>query len=152
MAITASGMYGLTLEKLFRSSLSEDLEAEDNKTLLVTNSETPNFDTHNFRDDITAEVVGTGYTAGGVALTGTNLYPGGTGIANATQLVFDADDSSWASSTITARGAVHYFNVGSAATDPLVYLINFGSSDVSTTAGLFTIQWHSSGIWVLDYS
>ncbi len=152
MAITASGMYGKTLEKFFIDTAGESLEAEDNKTLLITNSATPNFDTHDFRDDVTAEVTGTGYTAGGVALTGTEVYPGGVGIAAAGTLVFDADDSTWAASTITARGCTHYLNVGSAATDQLVYTLNFGASDVSTTAGLFTIQYHASGIFVLDYT
>jgi hypothetical protein len=145
MAITASHLYGLTLEKMLIDTAGQSLEAETHKTLMVTNSESPNFDTHDFRNDITAEVSGTGYTAGGVALTSTDLT-----ISSGT-LVFDAADSTWATSTITnARAAVHYFNVGSAATDQLVYLLNFGS-DVSTTAGLFTIQYHATGIFIITY-
>jgi hypothetical protein len=146
MAVTASGLYGLTLEKIFIDTAGETLEAEDNKTLLVTNSETPNFDTHDFRNDITAEVSGTGYTAGGAALTTTEIT-----LSSGT-LTFDAADSAWASSTITAaRAAVHYFNVGSSATDMLVYLINFGA-DVSTSAGTLTIQYAAGGIFTLDYT
>lgn len=145
MAITASGLYGLTLEKMFIDSSGESLEAEDNKTLLVTNSESPNFDTHDFRNDITAEVSGTGYTAGGTALTTTNIT------LSSGVLTFDAADTSWASSTITARAAVHYFNVGASSTDQLVYLINFGS-DVSTSSGTLTIQYSASGIFTLDYT
>lgn len=146
MAVTASGFYGLTLEKIFIDTAGQSLEAETHKTLMVTNSETPNFDTHDFRADITAEVSGTGYTAGGAALTGTEItLSGGT-------LTFDAADSAWAASTITAaRAAVHYFNVGSAATDQLVYLINFGA-DVSTSAGTLTIQYAAGGIFTLDYT
>lgn len=146
MAVTASGLYGLTLEKIFIDTAGETLEAEDNKTLMVTNSESPNFDTHDFRNDITAEVSGTGYTAGGAALTGTEIT-----LASGV-LTFDATDSAWTTSTITAaRAAVHYFNVGSSATDQLIYLINFGA-DVSTSAGTLTIQYNASGILTLDYT
>ena len=146
MAVTASGFYGLTLEKIFIDTAGQSLEAETHKTLMVTNSETPNFDTHDFRNDITAEVSGTGYSTGGIALTSTEItLSGGT-------LTFDAADSAWPSSTITAaRAAVHCFNVGTAATDPLVYLINFGA-DVSTSSGTLTIQYPAGGIFTLDYT
>jgi hypothetical protein len=145
MAVTASGFYGLTLEKQLTNNLTESYEAEDNKGLLVSNSETPNFDTHNFRDDITAEVTGTNWAAGGVALTGTEIT------ISTGSLLFDATDVSVATTTIdNARAYVHYFNVGSAATDALGFLINFGG-DVSTVAGTLSIVWASS-IWSLDYT
>lgn len=146
MAITASGLFGLTLEKMLIDTAGQSLEAETHKTLMVTNTFTPNYDTMDFRDDVTNEVSGTGYTAGGNALTTTELT-----IASGS-LTFDAADTTWSSSTITnARGAIHYFNVGTAATDQLVYLLNFGS-DVSTTNGLFTIQYHATGIFIVDFS
>lgn len=49
MAITKSGLYGLTLEKMFIDTAAESLEAEDNKELMVTDTEAPNFTTHNSR-------------------------------------------------------------------------------------------------------
>ena len=70
MTITASGLYGLSLEKVFNDTLGQSLEAETHKVLMCTDTEAPNFDTHNFRDDIVAEVSGTGYTTGGATLTG----------------------------------------------------------------------------------
>lgn len=144
MAVTTSGLYYLSLEKMFLDTLGESWEAEDNKVLLVTDSEAPNFETHDFRADITAEVTGTGYTAGGIALTSTEVTIG-SGI-----LTFDAADSSWASSTIAnAMAAVGYFNVGSAATDQLWFLSDFVTA-VSTTNGTLAVQWHSSGIITLD--
>jgi hypothetical protein len=146
MSITASGLYGLTIEKQLIDTLGESYEAEDNKVLLVTDSYTPNFDTHDFRDDITNEVTGTGYTAGGIALTTTEIT-----LASGV-LTFDAADSSWASSTIAnAMAAVHYFNVGSAATDQLGFLSDFVTA-VSTTNGTLTVQWNASGIFTLDYT
>jgi hypothetical protein len=146
MAITASGVYGLSLEKMLIDTLGESLEAEDNKVLMVTDTYTPNFDTHDFRDDITNEVTGTGYTAGGNALTATEVT-----LASGV-LTFDAADVSWASSTIaSAMAGVFYTNVGSAATDQLVLLSDFVTA-ASTTNGTFTIQWHSSGILTVDYT
>lgn len=146
MSITASGLYGLSLEKAFIDTLGESFEAEDNKVLLVTDSYTPNFGTHDFRDDLTNEVSGTGYSAGGSALTGTELtHSGGV-------MTFDATDVSWASSTITdAMALVHYFNVGSAGTDPLGFLLDFVNV-VSSSSGTLSVVFSASGIWTLDYT
>src|SRR5688572_1889489 len=106
MAVTASGFFGLSLEKALIDTLGESFEAEDNKGLLISNSATPNFDTWDFRDDVTNEVTGTNWASGGVALTGTELT-----ISTGT-LVFDATDVSVATTTIdNARAYVHYFNV-----------------------------------------
>jgi hypothetical protein len=145
-SITASGLYGLTLEKMLIDTAGESLEAEDNKVLLVNDSYTPNFDTHDFRNDITNEVSGTGYTAGGAALTSTEVT-----LASGL-LTFDAADLSWASSTITsAMAGVLYFNVGADTTDQLVLLSDFVTA-ASTTNGTFTIQWSASGIATVDYT
>ncbi len=145
MAITASGLFGLTLEKCFNNGAAIDLEAEDNKVAMITDSATPNFDTHDFWDDLSAnEVSGAGYTAGGKAYTGTELtLSGGT-------LTYDAADVSWTTSTITsAMAAVGYAD--SVASDPLIFLSDFVTA-ASTTAGTFTIQWNASGIFTLDYT
>ena len=67
-------------------------------------------------------------------------------------LTYDAADVSWAASTITdAMAAVGYFNVGTAATDMLIWLSDFVTS-ASTTNGTFTIQWHASGIFTVDFT
>jgi hypothetical protein len=146
MAITASGYFGLTLEKQLIDTSGESLEAEDNKVLMVTDSYTPNFDTHDFRDDITNEVTGTGYTAGGIAYTGTEITLSG-GL-----LTYDCADPSWANSTIAnAMAGVFYFNVGSAGTDQLILLSDFVTA-ASTTAGTFSIQIHASGLATIDYA
>jgi hypothetical protein len=146
MTITASGVYGLSLEKALIDTLGESWEAEDNKVLLVSDSEAPNFDTHDFRADITAEVTGTNWATGGVALTGTEIT-----LSSGT-LTFDATDVSVASTTISsAMASVLYTNVGSAATDQLVMLHDFVTA-VSTSAGTFAIQWNASGLLTCDYT
>lgn len=90
---------------------------------------------HDRADDITDEVSGSGYTAGGATL-GSKTVDGG---------VFDAADVSWGSSTITADGAVIYKSTGTAANDPLIAYIDFAGDKISSN-GSFTIQWHTSGI------
>jgi hypothetical protein len=116
-----------------------DLDTDSIKVMLVTSSYTASA-AHDFRDDITNEVVGTGYTAGGSALankTVTNVSTVG---------VFDADDVAWTTSTITARGAVLYKARGGASSaDDLIVYLDFGADKVST-AGTFTLSWNASGI------
>ncbi|MFC9766736.1 hypothetical protein ACFVJ2_33630, partial [Rhodococcus jostii] len=63
--------------------------------------------------------------------------------------VLDAADSSWTTSTITARYAIIYNSTpGTDATRPLIAYVDFGA-DVSTTAGTFTITWDAAGIVTL---
>lgn len=146
MSITASGLYGLSLEKMMIDTLGESLEAEDNKVLMVTDTHTPNFDTHDFRNDITNEVSGTGYSAGGAAITSTEVT-----LSSGT-LTFDGADVSWASSTIAnAMAAVLYTNVGADTTDQLILLSDFVNA-ASSSGGTFTIQWSASGLFTLDYT
>lgn len=140
----ASGFYNAFKAKLFSLTDSIDLDSAGTtiKVMLVTNTYTPDFDTHDFVNDVTNEVTGTGYTAGGQALTTKTVTQDNTNDRG----VFDADDVTWASSTITARGAVLYKDTGSAATSPLIYALNFGS-DFSSSSGNFTIVWDSTGIF-----
>lgn len=116
-----------------------DLDTDTIKVMLVTSSYTASA-AHDKRDDITSEVTGTGYTAGGATLankTVTNVSTAG---------VFDADDVAWSTSTITARGAVLYKSRGGASSaDELICYLDFGSDKIST-AGSFTIAWNASGI------
>ncbi len=146
MSITAAGLYGLTLEKMLIDTAGQSLEAETHKVLMVTDTYTPDFTLHDFRDDITNEVTGTGYTAGGIALTATEVT------LAAGLLTFDGADLSWASSTIAnAMGSVLYFNVGTPATDMLVLLQDFVTA-ASTTNGTFTIQHAAGGLATVDYT
>jgi len=150
MSITASGFYGLTLEKYLKSTASVDLESDtDVKCGMVTDTYTPAFDTHDFYDDITNEVTGTGYTAGGKAITSTELTVGSPA---AGQIKYDAADVEWTGSTISdAMAAFLYGEVGASSADELIFLSDFVTA-ASTTSGTFTIQWHSDGIFYFDYT
>ena len=140
----ASGLYGITFLNALKNDLALDLDdttADRCKVMLVTSSYTPNFGTHDFKSDVTNEVSGTGYDAGGKSLTSVTLtQSGGT-------ITFDAADLTWASSTITARGAVVYDD--SLTNDPLICYIDFGA-DKSSSAGDFVLTFNASGIFTLD--
>lgn len=121
---------------------SIDLDTDTINVMLVTSTYTPDQDTHEYRDDITNEVSGTGYSAGGSALAGKTVTADNTD----NEGVFDANDVSWSTSTITARGAVLYKARGGASSaDELICYLDFGSDKIST-AGTFTIAWNAEGI------
>ena len=146
MAITASGVYGLSLEKALIDTLGQSWEAETHKVMLDSDTDTPNFDTHDFRNDVATEVTGTNWSTGGVTLTGTEIT------LSSGVLTFDATDVSVASTTITsAMASIFYTNVGSAATDQLIMLHDFVTA-VTTSSGTFGIQWNASGLLTLDYT
>lgn len=78
----------------------------------------------------TNEVSGTGYTAGGNTLTVSQ-----TPTSTSTTAWLDFADSTWASSTITANGALIYNSTNS---DKAVAVLAFGG-DKTSTNGDFTI-------------
>ena len=79
------------------------------------------------------EVTGTGYSAGGNTLTiSTNPTNGGSG----TTVFLSFANTTWTSSTITARGALVYQSGGG---NPSVAVLDFGA-DKSSSNGDFQIQ------------
>jgi hypothetical protein len=118
-----------------------DLAADTIKVALVTSSYTPDQDAHNRFDDVTNEVTGTGYTAGGATLANKAVTQDNTD----NEAVFDADNVTWSSSTITARGAVVYKSTGTASTSPLIKYIDFGGN-IASSASDFTLTFNAEGI------
>lgn len=122
-----------------------DLDTDTIKVALVTSTYTPDQDVHDFFDDVTNEVTGTGYTAGGATLGTVTVTADNTD----NEGVFDAADTSWTTSTITARGAVVYKSTGTASTSALICYFDF-TTDKSSSAGTFTIAWNAEGILNLN--
>ena len=106
------------------------------KVALHTASYTPLPAHTQFGVDTTAEVVGTGYTAGGVVLAGKS-----GSIASNTQS-WTGDAVEWTSATMTARYATVY---NDDVTDDLIALIDLQENKTATN-GLFRITWNASGI------
>jgi hypothetical protein len=151
MAITASGLYVATFADILDTTqLAIDLDLETHKGALFSNTITPNFATdtaYGVAPYNANEVTGTGWAAGGVALTGTALDTSTT----AGTLIFDATDVSVSGTTLTnARGYLLYADA--LAGNNAIVLINFGA-DFSTVNGTFGIQWAapaSGGVFNLD--
>jgi len=145
MAVTAHA-YPVALKGMLVGTTNAvwDWDTDTIKCALCTSSYTPQ-NTHTFFNNITNEVSGTGYTAGGVTLGSAT----GTVVSSTVQL--DANDATWSSSTITARYAIVYKSTGTASTSPLIGYVDFGA-DVSTTSGTFTITWDATGVVVFTCS
>ncbi len=107
--------------------------ADAMKLALFTSSATLSATTTDYSTN--NEVSGTGYTAGGGALT--NVTPTSSG----TTAFTDFNDLTFSSSTITARGAMIYNTQtgGGSGTTDAVAILDFGA-DKTSTNGDFTIQ------------
>lgn len=126
-------IYNRALELWARGSI--DFDTDTFKVLLTTSAYSENKDTHDFRDDVTNEVTGTGYTGGGNTATVTVTLD----TAN-DRLDITLGGTTWPTSTITARKAVYYKSRGGAASaDELVAVNDFGS-DVVSSGGTFTLN------------
>jgi hypothetical protein len=126
-------VYNRALELWARGNI--DFDTDTFRVMLTTSGYSENKDTHDFRDDVTNEVTGTGYSAGGNTVT----------VSVTLDTVNDRVDISlggttWPASTITARKAVYYKSRGGAASaDELVAVNDFGS-DVISSSGTFTLN------------
>ena len=129
----ASLIYNSAIDEMARGDI--DFDTNTFKAMLVTNSYTPNKDTHEFRDDVTNEAPATGnYVAGGETSTVTVTK----NTAN-DRVTIQFGAVSWSSSTITARGCVYYKSRGGASSaDEIVAYADFGS-DVSSSSGTFSV-------------
>ncbi len=178
----------------------------DTIKLMLTDGYTPDYDSHAVKTDVTGEVTGTGYTAGGAALTTKTLstiaanswsiqranstaYAVGDLVRPATGngyvhrcavagtsggslptystvlgretsdgtvvwvtagrrvVQFDADDVSWATSTIAAADVAVLYD-DTEANKALIGALEFDTPNISTNAGTFAVTWHPAGIWL----
>lgn len=129
--------------KFFQSLWNKEINASDSfKLMLCTSAYTPNQDTHRYKSDVTNEVTGPGYTAGGYTVGALSVsYDAATNTVSV-----DGADANWPSSTITARWAVLYDSTpGSDATRPLVGYVDFGA-DMASVAATFSVVWAGNGI------
>ena len=136
--------YGQAIMEAFDKEI--DWVADTIKVMLCT-ALTIDQDGDVYMGDVTKTEVsesGTNYTAGGATLSNKSLgYTAGTNV-----IKFDADDVTWATSTITASHAIIYLSTGNAATDLLLGYIDFDGNKTSS-AGTFTITWSADGIFTI---
>lgn len=138
--MTIAKAYGPLILSAFNKQV--DFDSDTVKCLLTTSAYTPNQDTHQYRSSVTNEVTGTGYTAGGVTLTGKTIAYN----ASTNTVTLDADNPLWTGVTIAEiRFAVFYVDTGSSATSPLVCYMDF-EANLAPTAQNFTVTLASTGI------
>jgi hypothetical protein len=116
------------------------------KCALVTGSYTPDQNAHDFFDDITNEVSGTGYTAGGNVMSNGAATVDGSG-----NVTVDLDDpATWtqdASGFSNARRAIIYHDTGTASSSRLIGYSNDFGSDQGNDSGDFSISVNASGLF-----
>jgi|TARA_R110001606_G_scaffold289955_1_gene437856 hypothetical protein len=125
MAITS----GISIS--FRSQImlgEHDLDTNSIKLALYTNAASLSDGTTVYTTS--NEVVGTGYSAGGVVLTGIDVT------TDSSVAVVSITDAVVTASTITARGALIY---NASQANKAIAVFDFGA-DKTSTAGDFTIQ------------
>jgi hypothetical protein len=152
MAFPSSGLFVQTFLSALNGGIVLDLDVLTHKVALYTNAMTTAdlvTDTaYNVGAWATAnEVVGTGYTAGGYTLANTTYTHTGTPTTGV--VMWDNTvDPNWSTATITARGALYYADA--LAGNNAIVAQTFGA-DITSTAGTFTIQLASAGIFTIDF-
>lgn len=133
----ASLIYDSFLDDLVNGNIN--FAVDTIKVLLVTSVYAPNKATHLRRSDVTNEVTGTGYAAGGLPSTVTCTKDTTNHQENLT-----FSNVTWNTATITARAAVIYKDAaGVANASPLIAYVDFGQ-DVSSTAAAFSVTFSSA--------
>jgi hypothetical protein len=119
----------------FNGTSTVDLDTDTLKIMLTTSTYSPS-QSHDFKDDVTNEVSGSNYTAGGVTCSGATV----TLASNVVK--FAISDPSWAqhaSGFTNARTAVLYKSTGVDSTSRLIAYVTF-ASDVGNVSGDLTLQ------------
>lgn len=128
-------MSGFTYDSFLDDVMKGNVDIDtDNFKIMLTSAYTADKAAHTRKSNVSGEISGAGYTAGGQAIVPTISKDTA---AHTVTITWPA--VSWANSTLSASVAVVYKDTGTAATSPLVFVNNFGST-VSTTNGTLTVQ------------
>jgi hypothetical protein len=128
----ATVLYTSALEDLARGAI--DFDTDTFHWMLVGSGYTEDKNAHTKRSQVTNEVSGTGYSAGGQACTVAVMKDAST---SRTTITLGA--VAWPASTISARKAICYKRRGGAASaDELVCCVDFGMT-VASNASTFNL-------------
>ncbi len=145
--MTVSAPYGQAYKNLGLGLF--DFSAHTFKLALADDSYIPDTDADEFFADVTGEVAGAGYTAGGETLTGlTWLYD-----ATNNWCVLSCDGVNWAALTPPSRFAIVYRDTGDPDTSPLLSYVDFqteldpegGPLPITFPAGVFRLTTPTGG-------
>lgn len=134
---TDTWIYNNAKTQMLKGAYNLDNGGDALKVMLTTSSYTP-LAAHTDNTDVTNEVTGTGYTAGGEDLTGQVVAMNTvSGRAEMT-----ADPTEWTSASFTAYRAVLY---NTTVSDELVAVMTFAANQ-TVSAGLFRLNHSSAGL------
>ena len=134
----ASGVYNQFKSKLMTGAYDLGASGDTIKVALMNNSHAFTAENDTFANVSANQITGTGYTSGGATLANKSVSIDDSDDEG----VFDADDVSWTSASLTAYHAVLY---DVTASNELILSIDFGGAQ-TVTSGTFTIQWNAEGI------
>ena len=121
-----------------------NLAADTVRCALLTSAYVPSAGHAVLADVAASETAGTGYAAGGQALSGAAWTLAGSSAA------LTAADPSWTEASITARYALIYVaKTVAGRTNPLVCLLDFGA-DRGVTGGTFSVRFDATGVLALE--
>lgn len=135
-----SRVYGHFPEKISNKEI--DFDTDTIKLMLCSDSYTVSQDNDEYKSDVTNEVSGSGYTAGGETLTGKSVtYASG----DSKVVTWSASTIEWRNITATFRYGVIYCDTGDDSTSALISYIDFGS-DVELTDIRFIVTLDSNRV------
>ncbi|MCR9254704.1 MAG: hypothetical protein NXI16_01240 [Alphaproteobacteria bacterium] len=139
-------VYGLAKQALLTGDI--DINSGTFVGVLLTSSYTPDAVAHSLWSDVSAnEVSGTGYTAGGAALTMAISHASGT------VTVDETTNPSWPASTLTAKYFVIVQRAGGSlvAGDRLLAFVDLdtGGGSITTTSQTLQVTMNASGVFTL---
>lgn len=137
--------YNLFFKQQLDGGAVIDFDNDTLKVMIVTNTYVPSATTHDFINDVTNEVSGTNYVAGGNQVTGiTVTESSGT-------VTVDGNNVTWlqdASGFTDGRFAILYKDTGTPTTSPLVSFTDF-TADKGNVSGDLSIEWNALGIFTV---
>lgn len=136
-------IYNNALKEMAQGTIRFDGNTAMKLLLVQPSSQYTPSKTHVYRSpDFTGTEVlaGNGYTAGGatVTLTSSSVTISGS---NTIDIAFPT--TSWSSSSISAKAALLYANIGTAATDKLIAYIDFGQT-ITSSNSTFTVTFSTA--------
>lgn len=145
MAVGNFTVFNIAKEKIAKAQI--DLDSDSFKAMLTTSSQSidatfAGSSTNCRKADLTAEVSGTGYTAGGTAITMSVTRSTGT-------VTVDSTDPQWTTATITAKYLIIYDDTNANKDLLGFYDLDTGGGSVSSTAGTFQVTVNASGLFTL---
>ena len=140
----SDGVFVDTIVQALTNAIALDVTGGSPKVAMFQDSVTPDFSqvgpAYGSSPWNAGEVSGSGYTAGGLAVTVTFGELGSTGAS----MLDITPDPQWTTATITnARGFLLYY---SGLSNRGLLVRTFGA-DYSSIAGDFTVQIHANGAW-----